>query len=101
LADSLNPVTIAGAVVLAAGRQPVPRLVAYTAGTGLTYFLGGVVLTLGPAALLRALLSRRDTTPAHVAELVVGVGALAIAAYIGSRGPEAAARRVPTELAPG
>jgi cytochrome c biogenesis protein CcdA len=100
LADSLNPVTIAVAVLLATGRRPVPRLAAYTFGTGLAYFLGGLVLALGPAVLLRALLSRRDTTPAHIAELVVGVGALVVAAYLFSRAPESAGRRVPTELRP-
>src|SRR5437867_174779 len=47
LADSLNPVTIAVAVLLAAGKRPVPRLLAYTLGTGITYFLGGVVLAVG------------------------------------------------------
>ena len=50
LADSLNPATIAVAAVLATGRRPVPRLLMYTLGTGVTYFLGGLVLVLGPKA---------------------------------------------------
>jgi cytochrome c biogenesis protein CcdA len=98
LADSLNPATIAVAVVLATGRRPVPRLLFYALGTGITYFLGGLLLALGPADLLHALLHRRPTTPGYVAEVVVGVAALSAAAWIWTRKPGSAEKRVPTEL---
>jgi cytochrome c biogenesis protein CcdA len=100
LADSLNPVTIAVAVLLAAGKRPVPRLAAYTLGTGFTYFLGGVVLTLGPAVLLRTLLHHHAGRITHTAEIVVGAGAVLLAAWLTTRKPESVARRVPSDLRP-
>jgi cytochrome c biogenesis protein CcdA len=100
LADSLNPVTIAVAVLLATGKRPVPRLLTYTIGTGTTYFLGGLLLTLGPAVLLRTLLGHRSDRPTHIAEVAVGVGALLVAAWLATRKPESVAGRVPTDLRP-
>jgi cytochrome c biogenesis protein CcdA len=100
LADSLNPVTIAVAVLLATGKRPGPRLAAYTFGTGTTYFLGGVILTLGPAVLLRTLLDHQSGRPTHIAEIAVGVVALPLAAWIATRRPESVAGRVPQDLRP-
>jgi len=100
LADSLNPVTIAVGVLLATGRNPVPRLVAYTLGTGLIYFAGGAMLTLGPAVLLRTLISHHDGKFVHAAELIVGILALPVAVYIGTRKPASVAQRVPTDMSP-
>lgn len=100
LADSLNPVTIAVAVLLATGARPVPRLLAYTLGTGLTYYAGGLVLTLGPAVLLRTLIHRHPGDETYIAELVIGVGALVVAAWLATRHPESVAQRVPTDLRP-
>src|SRR4051794_18753854 len=100
LADSLNPVTIAVAVLLATGPRPVPRLVAYTIGTGTTYFIGGVLLALGPAVLLRTLIHHHPGRRTFIAELVIGVGALAFAAWLATRRPEAMARHVPSDLRP-
>ena len=100
LADSLNPVTIAVAVLLATGKRPVPRLATFTLGTGLTYFLGGLLLTLGPAVLLRTLLHHHSGRPIHIAEIAVGVGALLLAVWLATRTPESMARRVPTDLRP-
>ncbi|MDA0164224.1 GAP family protein [Solirubrobacter ginsenosidimutans] len=100
LADSLNPVTIAVAVLLATGERPARRLATYTFGTGVTYFLGGVVLTLGPAALLRTAVHHRGGTRTWIAEIVVGVLALGVAAFIVTRPAEAVSKRVPHELRP-
>src|SRR3954470_18159671 len=100
LADSLNPATIAVAVVLATGRRPVPRLLLYTLGTGITYFLGGLLLVLGPAGILHSLLHRKPTTLGHVGEIVVGVIALAAAVWIWTRKPGSVEKRVPTEVSP-
>jgi cytochrome c biogenesis protein CcdA len=100
LADSLNPVTIAVAVLLATGSRPVPRLVAYTLGTGLTYYVGGLILTLGPAVLLRTLVHQHPGQGTYIAELVIGAGALVVAAWLGTRKPESLARHVPTDLPP-
>src|SRR3954462_15316941 len=87
LADSLNPATIAVAVVLATGRRPVPRLLLYTLGTGVTYFLGGLLLRPGPAGGLAAVLPRQVTTAGHVGEIAVGVVAIAVAVWIWTRKP--------------
>jgi cytochrome c biogenesis protein CcdA len=98
LADSLNPATIAVAVVLATGRRPVPRLLLYTLGTGITYFLGGLFLVLGPAGILHALLHRKPTTAGHVGEIAVGAVAIAAAVWIWTRKPASVEKRVPTEV---
>jgi cytochrome c biogenesis protein CcdA len=98
LADSLNPATIAVAIVLATGRRPVPRLLLYTLGTGVTYFLGGLLLVLGPAGLLHSLLHRKPTTAGHVVEIVIGAIGIAAAVWLWSRRPGAVEKRVPTEV---
>jgi cytochrome c biogenesis protein CcdA len=100
LADSLNPATIAVAGVLAAGRRPVPRLLLYTAGTGVTYFLGGLLLVLGPAELLHSLLHHKPGTASYVAEAVVGALAVAAGVWLWTRPTGAVQKRVPTDLSP-
>src|SRR3954454_24919524 len=100
LADSLNPATIAVAIVLATGRRPVPRLLMYTLGTGITYFLGGLLLVLGPAGLLHSLLHRRPTTAGHVVEIVIGVIGIAAAVWLWPRKPGSVEKRVPPEVTP-
>lgn len=100
LADSLNPATIAVAAVLATGRRPVPRLLMYALGTGLTYFGGGLLLVLGPAGILHALLHRKPTTAGHVGEIAIGVIGILAAVWIWTRKPGAVEKRVPTEVSP-
>ncbi|MEA2468402.1 MAG: hypothetical protein QOJ57_2528, partial [Thermoleophilaceae bacterium] len=98
--DSLNPATIAVAVLLATGRRPVPRLLLYALGTGVTYFLGGLLLVLGPAELLHSLLHRTPTTAGYVAEVVIGVIGVAAAVWIWTRRPASVERRLPTDVSP-
>src|SRR4051812_49957527 len=81
LADSLNPATIAVAVVLATGRRPVPRLLLYTLGTGVTYFLGGLLLVLGPAGVLHPPLPRQGAPARAGGGNAGGVVAVAGAAW--------------------
>ena len=100
LADSLNPVTISLAVIVAAGERPVRGLTSYTLGTGLVYFAGGVLLALGPAVLLRTLLHHHAGTRTRIGEIVVGAGALAVGAFIATRHPDAVSRRLPKQLSP-
>src|SRR3954454_268936 len=100
LGDSLNPTTIGVAILLAAQPHPVPRLLAYTFGTALTYFLGGLIVTLGPAQLLDTLLHHHSGTRTYIAEIVVGVGALGVAAWLWTRPAEKIARRLPDEVRP-
>lgn len=100
VADSLNPVTISIAVMLAASERPVRSLMGYTLGILLVYFGGGVLLALGPAVLLHAALHHHAGTRTRIAEIVVGVGALGVAAFIATREPESVSKRVPKELTP-
>jgi cytochrome c biogenesis protein CcdA len=100
LADSLNPATIAVAIVLATGRRPVPRLLFYSFGTGFTYFLGGLVLVIGPAGLLHSLLHRKPTTAGHVVEIVIGAVGIAAAVWLWTRRPGSVEKRVPAEVSP-
>jgi cytochrome c biogenesis protein CcdA len=100
LADSLNPATIAVAVFLATQRQAIPRLVAFALGTGLTYFVGGLALTLGPAALLQSIVHHHAGDRTRIAEVVAGAVALAVAAWLWTRPAEKIARRVPEDLSP-
>ena len=100
LGDSLNPTTIGVAVLLATQRHPVPRLLAYTLGTAMTYFVGGLVLTLGPAALLQTLLHHHPGNRTYIAEVVLGVVALGVATWLWTRPAEQVARRLPNELRP-
>jgi cytochrome c biogenesis protein CcdA len=52
LADSLNPSTIAPALLLATGPNSRARIAAFTAGVFSVSLLGGLVLVLGPGQLL-------------------------------------------------
>jgi cytochrome c biogenesis protein CcdA len=98
LGDSLNPATIAAAIVVAANKRPVPRVLAFAAGTGLTYFAGGVVLVLAPEALLNGLTHPKPSTRTYVAELVIGVLALALAAWMSRQPTERVSRHLPTKI---
>lgn len=98
LGDSLNPATIAAAIVIAGNRQPVARVLAFAVGTGLTYFAGGVVLVLAPAALLNSLLHPEPSTRTHVAEIVIGLLALAFAAWMSRQPTEKVSKRLPTNI---
>lgn len=82
LADSLNPATIAVAVVLAATERPIWRLIGYTAGIFGVYLAGGLLLTLGPSGLIRTATNRPDSTLFNVALIVAGVVALAFAVWV-------------------
>jgi cytochrome c biogenesis protein CcdA len=82
LADSLNPATIAVAVVLATTDRPVWRLIGYTAGIFGVYLAGGLILTLGPSGLIRTATHRSDSTLFNVALLVAGLVALGFAIWV-------------------
>lgn len=98
LGDSLNPATIAAAIVIAGNKGPVARVLAFATGTGLTYFAGGVVLVLAPAALLNSLLHPKPSTRTHVAEIVIGLLALAFAAWMARQPTEKVTKRLPTNI---
>jgi cytochrome c biogenesis protein CcdA len=83
LVDSLNPATITVGAILAATEHPVHRLAGYAAGIFSVYLAGGLVLTLGPAELLRTALHGPDaTTPRNIVFLVVGLVAIGFAVWV-------------------
>jgi len=65
--DSLNPSTVAPALVLAAGSRPRRDLAEFTAGVVAVSTLGGLVLLVGPG---REVLERLSAPSAHTRQLV-------------------------------
>ena len=82
LVDSLNPATIAVAVVLATTERPLWRLAGYTAGIFAVYFLGGLILTLGPSQLIRTATSHPSGLGFDIGFIVAGLVAFAFAVWI-------------------
>jgi cytochrome c biogenesis protein CcdA len=82
LVDSLNPATIAVGVVLGTTERPLLRLSGYAAGIFAVYFLGGLVLTLGPSELIRTATSHPEGIGFDIALVVVGLVALGFAAWV-------------------
>ena len=73
LADSLNPSTVAPALYLASGRDAGRCVAKFSAGVFVVYFLGGMVIALGPGALVLSIVPRPDHQTTQVLEVVAGV----------------------------
>ncbi len=71
--DSLNPSTVAPALVLAIGSRPRRDLAAFIAGVAATSTLGGLVLLVGPGRELLARLSRPSPDTRELVELATGL----------------------------
>jgi len=78
LADSLNPSTIAPALLLAAAPEPRGHVARFTLGVFLVYFVGGVAIALGPGQLVLSLVPHPDRNT--IAALEVAAGALMLLA---------------------
>jgi cytochrome c biogenesis protein CcdA len=101
LADSLNPTTLAPALYLASGEHARPRLIQFTLGVLVVYFVGGALIALGPGQLLLSLVPKPDAEDRHVLEVVVGVAMVVAAALLWQRRERLAQRRMPTAKAQG
>jgi cytochrome c biogenesis protein CcdA len=97
LVDSLNPTTIAPALLLASSKRPRAQVAEFTLSVFLVYLAGGALITLGPGQLLRSAIPDFDVhhTVRYVAELVAGVLLLAGAAFIWIGRHRLAERRLP------
>jgi len=82
IADSLNPTTIAPALYLATGEHARRRMIEFTLGVFVVYFLGGVAVALGPGQVVLALIPHPGPHLSYVLEIVAGVAMLIAAAFL-------------------
>jgi cytochrome c biogenesis protein CcdA len=82
LADSVNPTTIGPALYLAAGRDARRQVMQFTVAVFVVYFLGGLIILLGPGQLLLHLVPHPDREDRYVIETVVGVALIVTAAFL-------------------
>jgi len=82
IADSLNPTTIAPALYLATGEHARRRMIEFTLGVFVVYFLGGVAVALGPGQVVLALIPHPGRHLSYVLEIAAGVAMLTAAAFL-------------------
>jgi cytochrome c biogenesis protein CcdA len=82
IADSLNPTTIAPALYLASGPEARSRVARFTLGVFAVYFLGGMIIALGPGELLLSFVPHPGRHLAYILELVAGVAMLTASAFL-------------------
>ena len=85
LADSMNPSTIAPALYLATGEQPIKELTQFTVAVFVVFLLGGALIVLGPGEALLSLVPHPNATTRYILETVAGVAMLVAAAYLWRR----------------
>ena len=87
LADSINPTTLAPALYLATLPRARAGLVSYTVGVLAVYFLGGLLITLGPGELIKSIAPHPRHHLKHLIEIGVGVvaGVAAMAVWLGRK----------------
>jgi cytochrome c biogenesis protein CcdA len=100
LADSLNPSTIAPALLLAGGEEPREHVARFTAGVFLVYFLGGVAIALGPGQLILSLVPHPDRNATAALEVAAGVLMLVAGALLWRHRASLRRRELP-EASPG
>jgi cytochrome c biogenesis protein CcdA len=82
-ADSLNPTTIAPALYLATdGNHARSQVAQFTGAVFAVYFLGGLIIALGPGELLLALVPKPGRHLGFVLEIVAGGAMLMAAAFL-------------------
>lgn len=100
LLDSLNPVTIAGAVFLLLTLRPIPRALSFVAGAGLAYLAGGVLLYLGLGAVFVRVLGYLSGPWVHALLVVLGAVMIAAGVWMQRRTPKDGSRRAFKNLHP-
>lgn len=76
LADSINPSTIAPALLLATGERPRANVWRFTSGVFVVYFLGGAAVALGAGQLILSLVPHPDRNATAAVEIVAGLAML-------------------------
>jgi cytochrome c biogenesis protein CcdA len=76
IADSLNPTTIAPALYFASAERPRRRVAEFTIAVFTVYFMGGLLLTLGPGHLLLSLIPLPRHRVRYTIELAIGLAML-------------------------
>jgi len=99
LADSLNPSTVAPGLYLATTERPRRAVLQFTSAIAGVFFLGGVVLTVGPGQALLALIPHPGARLRYIAETVAGV-AMLIAAGLLWRNRQRLGHRVSSDEPP-
>lgn len=92
LADSLNPSTIGPALYLAAGPHPRRDVFRFTVGVFCVFFLGGVLLVIGPGRAILALVPHPGPTARYILETIAGVAMLGAAVFVWMRRARLSAR---------
>lgn len=82
LGDSLDPATVAPALYMAAGDRPRSRVLRFTAGVAVVFFVAGAALMVGPGQALVALVPRPGPRVRYIAETVAGVAILIGSVYL-------------------
>ena len=82
IADSLNPTTIAPALYLASGPGARRKVIRFTGAVFAVYLVGGVIIALGPGALLLTLIPHPGHHFSYILELVAGVAMLTAAVLL-------------------
>ena len=82
LADSINPSTLAPALLLAAGEQGSHDVSHFMAGVFTVNFVGGALIVLGPGELVLDLAQRPSHEVSHIIEVVAGVVLLVVAGVL-------------------
>lgn len=72
LADSLNPSTVAPALFLATGEHGRSHVLQFTLGVLAVYFVGGLMIALGPGQLALALVPEPDAHTRATLEVIAG-----------------------------
>jgi cytochrome c biogenesis protein CcdA len=77
--DSLNPSTVAPALYLAGGRQPLRGLLGFIVGVFVVNLLGGLALALGPGQAILALAPHPGFEVRRLLELALGLATFIVA----------------------
>lgn len=95
LADSINPSTVAPALLLSAGERPSRTVAQFTLGVFAVYFLGGLLIALGPGAIVLSLVPKPTHGTTKVLEVLAGVVLIVVGVLVWVFREKLGAKRLP------